>query len=128
MNKLTKAKLLAFTGIIIAAAVAYIYHLLPYKAIWLWAPVLVFVDYWLDWYARKRGMILSDEMTVQTTGKSAWATFQATIALLFLAIVYYDMHRASVDPRYILAYIAGFMGIVFFAVNTYYNIRQGAWD
>lgn len=125
MNKLTKIKLLIFSGILFIASVSYIFHLLPYKAIWLWAPILVFVDYWLDEYAKKRGMILSDEMTDQTTSKSAWLTFQVTIVLMFLAIVYYDINRTSIDPRYILAYFAGFMGITFLAFNTYYNIKHG---
>lgn len=128
MNKLTKIKLAAFLGILLVASFSYITHALPYKAVWLWFPILVFVNYWLNWYAMKRGMILSDEMIEQTTGKSAWATFQATIVLLFLAIVYYDLNRTQIDARYILAYLAGFMGIVFLLVNAYYNIKQGAWE
>lgn len=128
MNKLIKIKLLVFLGMLLLASFFYIFHILPYKAVWLWFPILVFVDYWLDWYAKRKGMILSDEMTKQTTGKSAWATFQATIVLIFLTIVYYDFNRTMIDPRYTLAYLAGFMGIVFLAVNTYYNIKQGAWD
>lgn len=127
-NKLTKIKLLVFSGILLMASFFYVYHILPYKAIWLWFPILVFVDYWLNWYAKKRGMILSDELTQQIIGKSAWATFQLTIAVIFVTIVYYDMHRTHIDPRYILAYLAGFMGITFLAVNTYYNIKQGLWD
>jgi len=125
MKKLTKIKLLIFSGLLLIASISYIFHLLPYKAIWLWAPILVFVDYWLDEYAKKRGMILSDEMTDQTTSKSAWLTFQTTIVLMFLAIVYYDINRTSIDPRYILAYFAGFMGLTFLAFNTYYNIKHG---
>ncbi len=125
MNKLTKVKIVTFSGIVIIASVSYILHLLPYKAIWLWFPVIVFIDYWLDWYARNRGMVLSDEMTRLTTGKSAWATFQATIALIFITIVYYDIHRIQLDPRFILAYIAGFMGIFFLVMNTYYTFKQG---
>lgn len=130
MNKLTKAKLIIFSGILLLASISYAFHILPYKAVWLWFPVLVFVNHWLNWYAKRRGMILSDEMTKQTTGKAAWIAFQATITALFLAIVYYDfnLHLCSGDPRYILAYIAGFMGIVFLAVNAYYNIKQGAWE
>ncbi len=128
MNKLTKVKLVVFSGVLIVASISYIFHLLPYKAIWLWFPVLVFVDYWLNWYAQKKGMILSDEMTRLTTGKSAWATFQATMVFIFLAIVYYDYINTWVDPRYILAYVAGFMGIVFLVVNIYYNFREGAWE
>lgn len=128
MNKLTKAKLVVFSVIVVIASTSYIFHLLPYRAVWLWFPIVVFVDYWLDWYAKRRGMILSDEMTRQTTGKSAWATFQATIILIFITIVYYDFTRTNIDPRFILAYIAGFMGIIFLIVNTYYNLKQGAWE
>jgi uncharacterized membrane protein len=127
MNKLTKIKLVTFLAILLLASFSYVYHLLPYKAIWLWFPILVFVDYWLNAYARKRGMILSDEMTKQTIGKSAWTTFQATIAVIFLTIVYYaSFNRIHTDPRYTLAYLAGFMGIFFLLVNAYYNVRQGA--
>ena len=128
MNKLTKIKLIAFLGILLIASISYVFHLLPYKAIWLWFPILVFVEYWLNWYAKRRGMILSDEMTKQTIGKSAWMTFQATIAIIFLTIVYYDFNLVQTDPRYTLAYLAGFMGIVFLLVNAYYNKKQGAWD
>ncbi|MFQ5975185.1 MAG: hypothetical protein ACE5J5_02560 [Candidatus Hydrothermarchaeales archaeon] len=128
MNKLTKIKLLVFSGILLIAGVSYIFHLLPYKAIWLWPPIFVFVDYWMDSYAKKKGMILSDEMTELTTGKSAWLTFQATIAIIFLTIVYYDSRRTGIDPRYLLAYVAGFMGITFFVVNIYYNIQHGRWE
>ncbi len=128
MNKLTKIKLVTFLGILIIASISYVYHILPYKAIWLWFPVLVFVDYWLNWYAKKRGMILSDEMTMHTAGKSAWVTFWATLTLILLTIVYYDFNRIYVDARYLLAYIAGFMGIVFLIVNAYYNLKYGAWD
>ncbi|MEE8167316.1 MAG: hypothetical protein V3T58_00385 [Candidatus Hydrothermarchaeales archaeon] len=128
MNKLMKIKFVVFSGILIIAAISYIFHLLPYKAIWLWFPILVFVDYWMDWYAKRKGMILSDEMTRLTTGKSAWATFQVTIALILLTIVYYDSNRMYIDPRFILAYIAGFMGIIFLIANTYYKFKQGAWE
>jgi hypothetical protein len=128
MNKLTKIKLIAFLGILLIASISYVFHLLPYKAIWLWFPILVFVEYWLNWYAKRRGMILSDEMTKQTIGKSAWMTFQATIAIIFLTIVYYDFNLVQTDPRYTLAYLAGFMGIVFLLVNAYHNKKQGAWD
>ncbi|MFQ5816294.1 MAG: hypothetical protein ACE5G7_07350 [Candidatus Hydrothermarchaeaceae archaeon] len=128
MDKLAKVKLVVFSGILTIASISYIFHLLPYKAIWLWFPILVFVDYWLDWYAMRKGMILSDEMTKLTIGKSAWATFQATIVLIFLTIVYYDFNRTQIDPRYMLAYIAGFMGITFLIVNTFYKLKQGAWE
>jgi hypothetical protein len=130
MNKLTKIRFLAFFGIATFAVISYYTHFLPYKAVWLWFPILVFVDYWLNTYAKKRGMVLSDEMTKQTVGKSAWVTFQATIAVIFIAIVYYDSNRhlCIADPRYILAYIAGFMGIAFLLANAYYNKKQGAWD
>ncbi|MFQ5888065.1 MAG: hypothetical protein ACE5HY_05160 [Candidatus Hydrothermarchaeales archaeon] len=128
MNKLTKVKLFVFLGIILIASFSYIFHILPYTAIWLWFPILVFVNHWLDWYAERRGMILSDEMTRQRTGVSSWWTFQATIALIFLSIVYYDSHRTSIDPRFILAYLAGFMGIIFLAVYAYYNFKQGVWE
>ena len=128
MNKLTKIKLIAFTGIIIIAAISYAFHILPYKAVWLWFPIFVFVDYWMNWYAKRRGMILSDELTKQTIGRAAWETFQATIAFIFLAIVYYDYTRVSMDPRFILAYVAGFMGISFLLVTVYHNIKSGAWD
>ena len=128
MNKLTKIRIIAFSGIIIIAAISYAYHILPYKAVWLWFPIFVFVDYWLNAYAKKRGMVLSDEMTEQTIGKAAWETFLATIAFIFLTIVYYDYNRVTMDPRYILAYLAGFMGISFLMVTLYYNIKSGAWD
>ncbi len=127
-NKLTRIKLAAFLGILLVASFSYITHALPYRAVWLWFPIIVFVNYWLNWYAMKRGMILSDEMIEQTTGKSAWATFQITIVFLFLAIVYYDLNRTQIDVRYILAYIGGFMGITFLVVNAYYNIKHGAWE
>ena len=128
MNKLTKIRFLAVFGIAAFAALSYYTHFLPYTAVWLWFPIIVFVDYWLNWYTKRRGMILSDEMTKQTIGKSAWMTFQATIALIFLTIVYYDFNLVQTDPRYTLAYLAGFMGIVFLLVNAYHNIKQGAWD
>lgn len=128
MNKLMKVRLFVFLGIVLLASISYIFHLLPYKAIWLWFPILAGMDYWLNWYAERRGMILSDEMTKQTAGKSALVTFQATIALVFLTIVYYDFYQTPVDPRYLLAYLAGFMGIVFLTVNMYYKIKQGAWE
>ncbi len=128
MNKLTKIKTLAFSGIIVVGTVSYVYHLLPYRAVWLWFPILVFVDYWLSWYARRRGMILSDELTEQATERSAWATFQATIAFIFLAIVYYDINRTLVDSRIIFAYVAGFMGVAFIVFKIYYNFEQGIWD
>lgn len=127
MNKLTKVKLIVFLSILTVASISYIFHLLPYRAIWLWFPIIVFVDYWLDWYAQKRGMILSDEMTRLTVGKSAWVTFQVTIALIFLSIVFYDIHRTRIDPRITLAYVAGFMGITFIIVQTYYNLKHGSW-
>ena len=128
MNKLTKAKLAVILGIILIAAISYLYHLLPYNAIWLWFPIAVFVNRWLDMYAEKRGMILSDEMTMQRTWVSAWKTFQWTIVGVFLAIVYYDAYRTIVDPRYILAYLAGFMGIAYIVVYIYYSIKQGMWE
>ncbi len=128
MNKLTKIKLVTFLGILIIASISYVYHILPYKAIWLWFPLLVFVGYWMDRYAKKRGMILSDEMTMHTAGKSAWVTFWATLIFILLTIVYYDFNRTYMDVRHPLAYIAGFMGIVFLVVNAYYNIKYGAWD
>ncbi|NOZ77460.1 MAG: hypothetical protein GXO65_07390, partial [Euryarchaeota archaeon] len=81
MNKLTKAKLGVFVGIILTASVSYVYHLLPYKAIWLWPLIIVFANRWLDWYAEKRGVILSDEMTMERTWVAAWKTFQATVVL-----------------------------------------------
>ncbi|NOZ76112.1 MAG: hypothetical protein GXO65_05615, partial [Euryarchaeota archaeon] len=43
-------------------------------------------------------------------------------------IVYYDNNRTLMDPRYLLAYLAGFMGIVYIIVYAYYNIRQGVWE
>jgi uncharacterized membrane protein len=128
INKLTRAKLMVFIGVILTASISYVYHLLPYRAIWLWFPILVFVNRWLDWYAIKKGKILSDEMTMQRTWVSAWKTFQATIAILFLAIVYYDTYRTSMDPRFILAYLAGFMGITYIVVYIYYSIKQGMWE
>lgn len=128
MNKLMKAKLAVIFGITLTASISYIYHLLPYSAIWLWFPIAVFVNRWLDMYAEKRGMILSDEMTMQRTWVAAWKTFQTTVVVLFLAIVYYDSYRAVTDPRYILAYLAGFMGIVYIVVYIYYSIKQGMWE
>jgi|GEM_PF-6357810 len=128
MNKLMKARLFVFSSIILAALFSYALHILPYSAVWLWFPILVLVNHWLDWYAEKRGMILSDEMTRQRAGIAAWWTFQTTIILIFMAVVYYDLNRTSVDPRYILAYLAGFMGIAYLAVYVYYNIKQGVWD
>jgi uncharacterized membrane protein len=128
MNKLTKAKLTVLIGIVLTAAISYLYHLLPYNAIWLWFPIAVFVNHWLDIYAEKRGMVLSDEMTLQRTRVAAWKTFQGTIIVVFLAIVYYDAYRTIVDPRYILAWLAGFMGIVYITVYIYYSIKQGMWE
>lgn len=128
MNKLTKAKLAVIVGMALTAAISYLYHLLPYNAIWLWFPIAVFINRWLDMYAEKRGMILSDEMTMQRTWISAWKTFQWTIAVIFLAIVYFDVYRTIVDPRYVLAYLAGFMGIAYIIVYIYYSIKQGMWE
>jgi uncharacterized membrane protein len=128
MNKLMKVKLFLFSGIFLIATFSYILHLLPYRAILLWFPIIVIVNYWLDWYAESRGMILSDEMTRQRASVSAWWTFQTTIAFIFLSIVYYDLNRTQIDPRYILAYLAGYMGIVYLAVYVYYNIKQGVWE
>ena len=128
MDKLTKIKLFVFISIILIAAFSYAFHTLPYNAIWLWFPILVLVNHWLDWYAKKRGMVLSDEMTLQRTRVSAWWTFQATIAIIFISIAYYDLNRTSMDPRYILAYLAGYMGIVYLVVYIYYNIKQGVWE
>jgi uncharacterized membrane protein HdeD (DUF308 family) len=128
MNKLTRAKLTVFFGILLMASISYAFHLLPYRAVWLWFPILVFVNRWLDWYAMKKGMVLSDEMTMQRTWVSAWKTFQGTIAVIFLTIVYYDTYRTSMDPRFILAYLAGFMGIAYIAVFVYYSIKQGMWE
>ncbi len=128
MNKLSKIKLTVFIGILTIAAVSYKLHLLPYKAVWLWAPVIAFAGYGIDEYAKKRGMILSDEMTESIIGKTAWMTFQGTILFLFLAIIYYDTNRIQVDPRYILAYTAGFMGITFVIFNTYFNFQQGVYE
>jgi hypothetical protein len=91
-------------------------------------PILVLVNYWLDWYAQRRGLILSDEMTRQRSWVSAWWTFQATIMLIFILIVYYDLNRTSIDPRFVLAPLAGYMGIAFIGVYIYYNIKQGIWD
>ncbi len=128
MNKIMKIKLLVFSGILLVASICYVLHWLPYTAIWLWAPILVFVDYYLDGYAKRSGMVLYDEMAEQTTEKSAWVTFQATIVVAFLMIVYYDLRRTQIDPRYTLAYLVGFMGIVFLVVSTYYNIKQGVYE
>jgi hypothetical protein len=128
MDKLSKVRLLVFVVIILVGSISYIFHLLPYNAVWLWFPILVFVNHWLNWYARKKGLILSDEMTRQRGGIAAWWTFQGTIVILFLLIVYYDLYRALVDPRYILAYLAGFMGIAYLFVYIYFNIKQGIWE
>ncbi len=128
MNKLDKAKILVFISIVLAAALSYLFHLLPYRAAWLWFPILVIVNHWLEWYAKKRGLILEDEMTRQRAGTASWMTFQATIALMFVSIVYYDMNRTAMDPRFVLAYLAGYMGIVYILVYAYYNIKQGIWE
>lgn len=127
MNKLDKAKIFVFTTVIIIAALSYIFHALPYRAAWLWFPILVLVNQWMDSYAKKRGLILEDEMTRQRTGTASWMTFQATIALLFISIVYYDINRTVMDPRLVFAYLAGYMGIVYILVYVYYNIKQGIW-
>ncbi len=128
VDKLAKLKLVVFSGILLIASISYIFHLLPYKAIWLWFPILAFVDYWIDQYAQREGMILEDELTKLTTEKAAWATFQLTIFLIFITIVYYDFNRAQIDPRYVLVQIAGAMGIIFLIADTYYNIKLGAWE
>jgi len=128
MDKLMKAKLAVFSALILAAVFSYAFHILPYNAVWLWFPILVLVNHWLDWYAIRRGMILSDEMTRQRAGVAAWWTFQGTILLIFVSIVFYDTSRTFIDPRYLLAYLAGFMGIAYLAVYIYYNIKQGVWD
>jgi uncharacterized membrane protein len=128
MDKLSKAKLLVFSAIVLVATYSYATHTLPYRAVWLWFPIFVIVNHWLDWYAKNRGLILSDEMTRQRTWVASWWTFQATIALIFLSIVYYDIYKTSIDPRFVLAYLSGYMGIVFLAVYIYYNFKQGIWD
>ena len=127
-DKITKIKLLVFSSITVIAVASYIFRILPRIAIWLWPPVLALVDYYIDWYAQRRGIILYDEMVERTTEKSAWITFQVTILLMFLIIVQFDIYRTQIDPRYIVAYLAGFMGILFLAINTYYNIKQGALE
>jgi len=128
MDKFSKIKLVVFSGILLIASISYVFHLLPYKAIWLWFPILAFVDYWIDKYEEKQGLILEDELTKLTTEKAAWVTFQMTIFLVFIAIFYYDINRTQIDPRYTLAHIAGFMGIFFLIVNAYYNYKLGAWE
>jgi hypothetical protein len=128
LDKLYKVRLFVFSNIILIGLISYIFHLLPYSAVWLWFPIIVFLNHWLNWYAKKRGLILSDEMTKQRGVIASWWTFQSTIVIIFLLIVYYDLYRTLVDPRYILAYLAGFMGIVYLFVYIYFNIKQGIWE
>ena len=128
MDKLTKVKLSVFGTIVLVAVVSFAFHLLPYRGGLLWFPILVIVNSWIDFYAKKKGMILTDEMTRQRTGTAAWWTFQLTIATIFLNIVYYEFNRTLIDARFALAYIAGYMGIVFLVVYVYYNYKQGVWD